>query len=199
MKTKQLIINKSIELFNVKGIKNVTLREIASGINKSYGNVTYHFSTKEELFENLFEDYNKSLLMLQNSDMLTQNLLHYFLTLPDFSFDITVKYLFFFVDYTEIKRAYPKFICQVELKNIERKQKWKGLLMELQKQKFLKSDLLESDIDFIMELSIGLRMYYFQETSIDFLSKSKFSFKVNRLLFPYLSKKGRAFYVSFYS
>ena len=40
MKTKQLIINKAIELFNAKGIKNVTLREIASAINKSYGNVT---------------------------------------------------------------------------------------------------------------------------------------------------------------
>ena len=199
MKTKELIKNIAIELFNVKGIKNVTLREIASEINKSYGNVTYHFSTKEELLVMLFDDYNESLLELQNSDMLIENILHYFLIVPDFSFDITVKYLFLFVDYTEIKRSYPKFISQVELKNIERKQKWKGLLIELQKQKFLKSELSESDIDFIMELSIGLRMYYFQETPLVSLNKSEFSFKVNRLLFPYLSNIGKEFYVDFYS
>jgi AcrR family transcriptional regulator len=199
MKTKQLIVNKAIELFNIKGTKNVTLREIASGINKSYGNVTYHFSTKEELLEMLFENYNKSLLMLQNNDMSIQNILHYFLIAPGFNFDITVKYLFFFVDYTEIKRAYPKFINQVEQKNKERKLKWKELLLELQRQNFLKSELSENDINFIMELSIGLRMYYFQEIAIEFLNKSTFSFKVNQLLFPYLSKKGKEFYVDFYS
>jgi AcrR family transcriptional regulator len=199
MKTKQLIVNKAIELFNIKGTKNVTLREIASGINKSYGNVTYHFSTKEELLEMLFENYNKSLFMLQNNDMSIQNILHYFLIAPGFNFDITVKYLFFFVDYTEIKRAYPKFINQVEQKNKERKLKWKELLLELQRQNFLKSELSENDINFIMELSIGLRMYYFQETAIEFLNKSTFSFKVNQLLFPYLSKKGKEFYVDFYS
>lgn len=199
MKTKQLITNKAIELFNAKGIKNVTLREIALGINKSYGNVTYHFPTKEDLLELLFEDYNKSLIMLQNNNLDIKNMLHYFLIAPDFSFDITVKYLFFFVDYTEIKRAYPKLKIQVELKNDERKQKWKVLLMELQKQKFLKGKLKESDINFIMELSTGLRMFYFQETSVESMNKSNFSYKVNQLLLPYLSKKGREFYAEFYA
>ncbi|MCK0159440.1 TetR/AcrR family transcriptional regulator [Allomuricauda sp. F6463D] len=199
MKTQQLIINKAIELFNAKGVKNVTLREIATEIDKSYGNVTYHFSTKEKLLETLFEDYNTSLIKLQNNGLSFQNMLHYFLIAPELNFDVMIKYLFFFVDYTEIKRAYPKLMDQVELYNMERMQKWKGLLMELQEKKFLKSELSESDLEFIMELSIGLRMYYFRETSINCLDKTKFSFKVNQLLLPYLSKKGRVFYNSFYS
>ncbi len=198
MKTKQLIINNAITLFNTKGIKNVTLREIAATINKSYGNVTYHFATKEQLLVAIFEEYNETLVALHSKPIETEHLLHYFMLAPAFSFDITVKYLFLFVDYTEIKRAYPAFISQVEIKNQQRKQQWKGLLLALKKQEFLKNELLETDLDFIMELSIGLRMYYFQSTAIEAFDKKEFSKTVNRLLFPYLSEKGKRFYGEYY-
>jgi AcrR family transcriptional regulator len=199
MTTKRLIIQKAIELFNEKGVKNVTLREVAKDINKSYGNITYHFSTKEQLLEAIFEEYNQSLVALQTPEIVIENILHYFLIIPELNFDITVNYLFFFVDYTELKRTYQKLMIQVERKNNERAQKWKALLIKLQQENFLSSDLAEHDLHFIMELSTGLRMFYFQENPLKSLSKSKYTYKLNRLLLPYLSAEGKAFYHSYYA
>jgi len=45
---------------------NITLREIAEKLNKSYGNITYHFATTEVLINDLFEDMNTELVVLQN-------------------------------------------------------------------------------------------------------------------------------------
>lgn len=47
--TRERIIQTSIELFNKKGIPNVTLRRIASEAKISIGNLTYHFKRKEDL------------------------------------------------------------------------------------------------------------------------------------------------------
>ncbi|MDW7692207.1 TetR/AcrR family transcriptional regulator [Flammeovirgaceae bacterium SG7u.111] len=198
MKTKELIKDVARESFNQKGIQNVTLREVAASLKKSYGNVTYHFPTKEHLIEELFQDYNSALKELQIDHSGYENLLHYFLVLPEFSFDITVKYLFFFIDYVELKRIYPEFIQKVEEENKGRKEKWKGLMQVLQKQGFLENKLADEDLEYIMELSAGMRMVYFQENLGKQFDTLAFSKKVNQLLLPYLSEQGKRFYEGFY-
>ena len=197
MKTKDLIKEASKDLFSKKGLKNITLREIAKVIGKSYGNVTYHFSTKEKLLEALFLDFNDSLELLQKENISCDNLLHYFLLLPDYSFDLTVEYLFFYLDYVEIKRTYPKLAKEIEILNTKRKSKWKELMIVLQTQGFLKANLTHQELELIMELSTGMRLLYFQENINKELDKTIFSLKVNQLLFPYLSEKGMVVYSSF--
>ena len=59
MKTKEKIKNTARELFNSKGFKNVTLREVAKELSISYGNITYHFKTKKQLIFCLYEDMLK--------------------------------------------------------------------------------------------------------------------------------------------
>ena len=196
MKTKEIIKEKSRELFNEYGIKNITLREVAKELEKSYGNVTYHFSTKEKLINDLFEDMNKELTELQTMYLPSKNLLEFFLLLPDYSFDITIKYLFFYKDYVEIKRTYPLFFKKVEIANSNRKSKWLLLLIELQKQGFLSQTLIESDLEYIMELSVGIRLFYFQEKEWNEFDKAFFREKVNRLLYPYLSTLGQGLYTA---
>jgi AcrR family transcriptional regulator len=197
MKTKELIKCTAKELFSKKGIKNITLREIANTLNKSYGNITYHFATKELLLEVLFTDMNTDLMLLQKNLPKELNLLEYFLELPEFSFDITIDYLFFYLDYVELKRNYPNFIKKVVEANVFRKIKWLQLLIELQKQEFLKEELSINDLEYIMELSTGIRMFYFQENDYEELDKAEFTKKVNQLLLPYLSLKGKKVYQNF--
>ncbi len=57
MKTKDRIIEASIELFNAQGERNVTTNHIASHLNISPGNLYYHFSNKEEIIRNIFAKY----------------------------------------------------------------------------------------------------------------------------------------------
>ena len=66
MKTKDKIKIKATELFNNKGFKNVTLREVAKALGISYGNVTYHFKTKKEVIkdEDGFEEESETLTIV---------------------------------------------------------------------------------------------------------------------------------------
>lgn len=194
MKTNEQIKEQAKVLFNEKGLKNVTLREVAKAMNKSYGNVTYHFPTKEHLLRQLYDDFNQKLQQLQQEEGNWNNLLEYFLALPAKNFEIIREYLFFYVDYVEIKRGYPAFIKQVELLNEQRKKGWLQLLLALQQQVFLDSELSEADLLYLMELSAGIRMFYFQENVGKLLDKKVFVSKVNRLLVPYLSEQGKLTY-----
>ena len=57
MKTKDRIIEASIELFNSQGERNVTTNHIASHLNISPGNLYYHFRNKEEIIRHIFSKY----------------------------------------------------------------------------------------------------------------------------------------------
>lgn len=59
MKTKDRIIQASIELFNSQGERNVTTNHIASHLNISPGNLYYHFRNKEEIIRNIFARYSE--------------------------------------------------------------------------------------------------------------------------------------------
>jgi len=197
MKTKTLIKQKARQLFNELGVKNVTLREVARQLGKSYGNITYYFSTKEKLITELFEDMNQELTGLQILYKPTGNLLHFFLKLPDYNFEITLNYLFFYKDYVEFKRTYPIFFQKVQSMNSARKTKWLQLLVELRNQGYLDSELSIEDLNYIMELSVGIRLFYFQEKEMAEYDKIVFRTKVNRLLIPYLSEKGKKVFSDF--
>lgn len=54
MSTRDKILLKSLQLFNNKGLAHVTIRDIAAEINMSDGNLRYHFRTKDDIVEALF-------------------------------------------------------------------------------------------------------------------------------------------------
>lgn len=190
MNTRNKVKRKAQELFNLQGVQNITLRHIAQELNISYGNVTYHFPNKTKLLEVLYEDMNQQLMKLSSRYQEGDNLLAYFLQLPDDNFDITLDYIFFYKDFVELKRNYPEFYQKVEAANLFRKGKWMEMMFFLQHQGFLKAELTEKDLNYIIELSVGIRMFYFQDSDLKQIRKSIFKEKVNRLLLPYLSEKG---------
>lgn len=52
--TGQNILDKAREMFNEQGVQSTTLRQIATGLGMSQGNLNYHFKTKSELIEALY-------------------------------------------------------------------------------------------------------------------------------------------------
>jgi len=55
MKTKEKILIKALELFSANGIRNTSLREIATAVGISKPAIYNHFSGKEELITALYE------------------------------------------------------------------------------------------------------------------------------------------------
>ncbi|MEM1321941.1 MAG: TetR/AcrR family transcriptional regulator [Bacteroidota bacterium] len=197
MKTKDVIKERARLLFNQLGAKNVTLREVAKQLDKSYGNITYHFANKEQLITALFLDMNQKLAQLQTLYHQQENLLTFFLTLPAHSFNITLQYLFFSKDYVELKRAYPEFFQTVAALNTTRRAQWLKLLIQLQREGYLAAQLSVEDLEYIMDLSVGIRMFYFQSHEWNEFDEAVYLKQVNRLLYPYLSVEGKKVYQRF--
>lgn len=191
MDTKQLIKSKALELLNKEGVRNITLRDVAAALGKSYGNITYHYANKEILLEALYSDMLLDLNLISVGLKPGNNLLELILKAPELTFDLSVKYLFFFKDFVEIRRHYPDLSKRIDKENARRKQQMLPVLKVLQKSEVLRSDLDDEDIDYIMELSGAMRTLFFVQLPETFKPnaalKKKYVDYVNRLLKPYLS------------
>lgn len=197
MNTKNKILEASRLLFNDKGVMNITLRDVAKYLNKSYGNITYHFSNKEELIFELMAEMNKDLISLQEySDQ--ENLLVYILNLPIYNYSISMKYVFFSLDNLELKRNYKSLYMEIEKLNNMRRIKWMKILLKLKELKYFNEKISSNDIEYIMFLSYSVRLSYFQTQETKSYSFKSYTILLNNLLKPYLSRKGLNLYENWY-
>jgi AcrR family transcriptional regulator len=60
-KTRARILSTCRTLFNERGLANVTTADIANAVGINEGNLYYHFQRKEQLIENLFDEFEASL------------------------------------------------------------------------------------------------------------------------------------------
>lgn len=193
MKTKERILNTARVLFNEQGFRNVTLRAVAKELSISYGNATYHFKTKSQLISRLYED-----MLFETSEILKtisyDNLFKGILDAPRVSFGISMKYLFFYVDFVEIKRSYSEIASRVDQDNQKRKANYLHVLKQLQVEDILRKDLTEKDLYYLMDLSGAIRTFFFINLNPSNFSdtnlENRYLDYINQLIFPYLTKKG---------
>jgi len=194
VRTRDSIKHTALRLFNRSGIQGVTLRDVAAKLKKSYGNITYHFPNKEALVEELYRDMLAELDEI-SADMQVQNdLLSAILKAPELTFDLSVKYIFLFKDYIEIRRTFPELSKKIDLSNAMRKEALIGVLRFLKAQEVLREDLNDDDLNYIMELSGAMRTMFFIQADPtakpNAAMRKTYVHYVNNLLKPYLTDPG---------
>ena len=107
MKTREKILLQALDLFNQKGVDQVSVLEISQTMGISYGNLTYHFKKKDDLVQALYVQMQHELDAAINH--LVQRIFEetYYLTLVNELLQVTWKYRFLYLSINSLMNQYP--------------------------------------------------------------------------------------------
>ncbi|MCL1124418.1 TetR/AcrR family transcriptional regulator [Shewanella surugensis] len=102
MKTRDKIVQASLELFNKHGERNISTNHISAHLNMSPGNLYYHFRNKEDIIRSIFTLYESDIIKdfkpYLTQEVNSELLLNYFDTL----FNILWNYRFLYNNLADI-------------------------------------------------------------------------------------------------
>ena len=120
VKTKDRILQLSLQLFNERGERSVTTNHIAAELNMSPGNLYYHFRNKNEIIKELMEQYQEEtlgMLSLPDDRLLDANdKIRYFQVLSSqlWAYRFLHRDVYHLVENNEyFRKMYPRFAGQV--------------------------------------------------------------------------------------
>ncbi|QNX48520.1 TetR/AcrR family transcriptional regulator [Acinetobacter seifertii] len=120
LKTKDRILQISLQLFNERGERSVTTNHIAAELGISPGNLYYHFRNKHEIIKELMYQYQvETLEMLslpEDRPLTTTDKINYFQVLSGqlWNYRFIHRDVYHLVESNEdFKKIYPRFVGQV--------------------------------------------------------------------------------------
>ena len=120
LKTKERILQLSLQLFNERGERSVTTNHIAAELNMSPGNLYYHFRNKNEIIKELMTEYQQQtleMLALPEDRVLDANdKIRYFQVLSSqlWTYRFLHRDVYHLVENNEdFRQIYPRFANQV--------------------------------------------------------------------------------------
>jgi len=197
MKLKEKILIQAVQLFNERGVANVSPNQIAAVLAISTGNLTYHYNTKATLIRAIYERMDQDSRDYLNFDG--------YLTLDDFRKSMRkfqqfqVKYSFFLEDMVFITRNYPEVAALYEASNLMRFRQGRQLFdyyittgRFIPETNGINYDYLVHNIWMVAAFWTAqekiLTSPYPPDKSLDMLEMTWY------MLLPYLTKKGREEY-----
>lgn len=120
LKTKERILQLSLQLFNERGERSVTTNHIAAELNMSPGNLYYHFRNKNEIIKELMAQYQQQtleMLALPDDRVLDANdKIRYFQVLSSqlWAYRFLHRDVYHLVEnHEDFRQMYPRFANQV--------------------------------------------------------------------------------------
>lgn len=127
--TKKRIIHKAQELYNERGISNVSSKTIALELGISDGNLRYHYKNKEAILKVILANMIEDLLVIEKDfDLMDTAIDHtFFFNLFKNSYVITFDYRALFIDQVYLSKEFPGYFS-IFSKYIEH---WRSKFQEL--------------------------------------------------------------------
>lgn len=194
-KTKRLILDTALKLFNEHGLAQVSLRNIADSVRISPGNLTYHYKKREEIVEALYYEFVDEVNVRFNQQNLSEIKLKLVFDLISMLTESRLKYRFLMRDFTtlvaensSIKRHYVAVIKKRKLQSLD-------IFDALIKQKILRPAELENEYAHLYERIQILGNFWITSALMqgDKLTKATVdrNFEmVVQIIYPYLTAKG---------
>lgn len=164
--TAQHILDTARLLFNTGGVAETSLRHIAKAADIAYGNLTYHFRTKDLVVMALWRALWDQVAALSGQIATSGDMLQTIVTAPMYSFDYSLRYRFFSLDHAHLMRQYPVYRSEF-LQLVEGQKQWMLLLLPaLQATGEMRQDVSEQDFLGAIESNVYVSIFWFQRHCI---------------------------------
>ena len=200
MKTRDRILQTSLELFNLEGEPNVTTVDIANELDISPGNLYYHFKGKEDIIGALYERFHNEfsdILEAPIAQILKPDDAWFYLYIV---FEETYKQRYFYRNLNDILQRYPT----IE-KRFRRLLSQKVAAAQAVARPLIERGVLALDEGQLSRLSEAVAMQVTFWLTYDLLRNNNAPeqlqihqgvFQVMSLIGPYLTDNYRSFYLS---
>ncbi len=201
-KTKAIILETALELFNVEGLPKVTLRTIANKMGISQGNLNYHFKKRDDIIEGLyFQLVTKIDETIKHNEQL-ENSLEGFLNISKSMMYNFYEYRFFLLYFVQIMRENPKIKTHYVMLLQLREKQFSELLQKLKIHGVIREEQLPNEYKNLYKRSHILADFWIASAQIQ--NKEITSNSIHEYfnimiqgLFPYLTDKGQNLYKGF--
>jgi len=203
-KTREIILDTSLELFNSLGLSKVTLRTIANKMEISQGNLNYHFKKREDIIETLYfqlvQNVDSSMSSMKEPKNPFQLLVSISQTIM-FNFH---EYRFFLLDFVQIMRENKKIRTHYTDLTIRRELQFLSLFNLLIENDLMRKEVLPNEYKNLYKRFQMLSEFWISDAEIHnskIIKKtiSTYSVILTQAIFPYLTLKGQKEYHSIVS
>ena len=197
MKTKDKILSAALGLFNEYGLDAVTLRQIASEVGISQGNLNYHFPKKEDIVEALYQQLVTRINVDFDQLEKTNPTLEVLFTLGKKTLLALYDYRFIMLDFVRLMKQHPGVQQHFKALNALRRQQYAQMFQALEQQQLMLPEEFPEQYDHLMIQFSILGDYWISSAEIlrdDLSTEAKISYYLKILvssLYPNLTHRGK--------
>lgn len=200
-KTKQKILSASLQLFNDRGVTNVSLRNIADKSGISVGNLQYHFKKREEIIELLYFQLVEKIDDI--SFLKTDNLLQSFIAISTEMITILYGYRFFLLDFITITRKNQRIKDHYSALSKRREGAFLEIVKVLIGNGLFREAILKNEYQHLFKRIEVVSNFWFSSILIQaqVLSEEsieKYAILISQSIYPYLTETGQKQYAEIF-
>ena len=191
--TRVKILNTALQLFNDRGMVNVSLRQIAQELKISQGNLNYHFKLKEDIVEALYFQLVEEMNHEMTSMITAANGLELVYASSLKTMEKMYDYRFILMDFIHLMNANPKIKSHYENLMKIRNEQFQTIFHSLIKSNILRRPEFENEYDRLYQ-----RMNIVGDSWINIYSTLEPSKTVSyyckllfEMIYPYLTEEGK--------
>jgi hypothetical protein len=203
-KTREIILDTSLELFNSFGLSQVALRTIAKKMGISQGNLNYHFKKRDDIIEGLYFQLVKNIDSSMSSMQESKNPFQLLVSISETIMFNFHEYRFFLLDFTQIMRENKKIKKHYSELTIQREEQFSMLFNLLIKEGLMRKEILPNEYKNLYKRFQILGDFWISDAEIlnsNITKKTILTYSVILIqaIFPYLTIMGQKEYHSIVS
>ena len=203
-KTREIILDTSLELFNSLGLSQVTLRTIAKKMGISQGNLNYHFKKRDDIIEGLYFQLVKNIDSSMSSMQESKNPFQLLVSISETIMFNFHEYRFFLLDFVQIMRENKKIRTHYTELTMQREEQFSMLFNLLIKEGLMRKEILPNEYKNLYKRFQILGDFWISDAEIlnsNITKKTILTYSVILIqaIFPYLTIMGQKEYHSIVS